>query len=191
MPDNFIQHIQRYISLDEQNIQLVMDQVKTIPVKKKDFLLKEGQVCKSNLFVEKGCLRMFFINEKGAEQTTQFAIENWWLTDNMSLLYQKPSGFFIQAIEHSVVVAIDNTLVKKIPQLETYFRIMFQRAYAAAQMRIKFHYSYSREELYKNFIAAYPEFAQRIPQYMLASYLGFTAEYLSELRKKFSSNSIS
>jgi CRP-like cAMP-binding protein len=131
---------------------------------------------------------MFYINEKGIEQTTQFAIENWWMADYMSFGSQTPSSFYIQAVENSDILSIDfhaqEKLLEEFPQLERYFRIIFQRAYASSQLRIKYLYDFSKEELYDHFNTHFPDFVQRIPQYMLASYLGFTPEYLSELRKK-------
>lgn len=163
---------------------------KHVSVKKKDYLLKEGQVCKSNYFVEKGCLRLFFINERGAEQITQFGIENWWIADYMSLNMQSSSRFFLQAVEAAEIVAVDyatrEQLFNRLPQLERYFRIMAEKGYAASQRRIRHLYDFSKEESYQHFINNYPSFVQRIPQYMLASFLGFTPEYLSELRKKYS-----
>jgi len=110
------------------------------------------------------------------------------MSDHMSLLMQKPSKFSIQAIEASEIIAVnalsEDKLFKALPQLERYFRIMAQRAYAASQQRMIFLNSLSREQMYHQFSTAFPEFVQRIPQYMLASYLGFTPEYLSEIRKK-------
>lgn len=186
--DNFIRHVKKYVSLTIEETVLLRSLVKIISVKKKGFLLEEGQTCKANYFVESGCLRMFFINDKGAEQITHFALENWWLADHMSLTMQVKSQFYIQAIEYSEIIAIEyareDELFKAIPQLEKYFRIMIQRAYAASQMRVKFFHDYSKEESYRHFTALFPLFTQRIPQYMLASYLGITPEYLSELRKK-------
>jgi CRP-like cAMP-binding protein len=133
-------------------------------------------------------LRLFFINEKGIEQTIQFALENWWLSDYTAFSSQSPSGFYIQAIEKSEIYALDFTvqeeLFQQFPQMESYFRIVHQRAHAAAQFRIKMLYNFSREELYHHFNNSYPEFVQRIPQYLLASFLGFTPEYLSEIRNK-------
>ena len=188
MQSNFIKHIKNYIELSDNEVELLKNTVKLSFVKKKEYLLKEGQVCKSTYFVEKGCLRLFFINAKGKEQITQFAIENWWIADYMSLDKQIPSTFYIQAVENSEIISFDissqKELFLKIPQLESYFRITLQKAYAASQFRIKYLYELSKEENYKNFISLYPEFIQRIPQYMLASYLGFTPEYLSELRNK-------
>jgi len=185
---NFINHLKKYIAFNEDELQILSSYVKTISLKKKEFLLQEGQVCKANYFVEKGCLRMFFINDKGVEQITQFALENWWVSDYMSFSMQSKSQFYIQAVENSDIVVIEankqEELFKKLPQLERYFRIMMQRAYSAAQMRVKFFHDFSKEESYRHFVAMFPEFVQRIPQYMLASYLGLTPEYLSELRKK-------
>lgn len=188
MYPNFISHLKNYISLNDDEVQLLLTYIKPLTFKKKDFLTQEGQICKANYFVEKGLLRMFFINEKGIEQTTQFALENWWISDYMSFSMQQKSQFYIQAVEDSETVAIEyhkqEALFKQLPQLERYFRIMMQRAYAAAQMRVKYFHVYSKEENYRQFVSLFPAFVQRIPQYMLASYLGLTPEYLSELRKK-------
>ncbi len=187
---NFINHIKKYVSLNENEIEILSCSIKRLTVKKKEFLLEEGKINKSNYFVEKGLLRMFFINDKGVEQITQFAIENWWLADYMSFTMKTPSHFYIQAVENSEIVEVEQykleELVKQLPQLERYFRIIMQRAYAASQMRFKYFYDYSKEENYRQFVSLFPEFVQRIPQYMLASYLGLTPEYLSELRKKIS-----
>ncbi len=186
--NGLIEHIRNYISLDQNEVKQLSDYFAVKRLSKKDFLLEEGSVCRHTYFVERGCLRMYFVNEKGTEQITQFAIENWWITDYMSFDRQTPSPFYIQAIEPSDVISIDHDrqeeLLKAIPKMERYFRLVLQRAYAAHQLRIKFLYDLSREESYQHFISSFPGFAQRIPQYMLASYLGFTPEYLSEIRKK-------
>ncbi|GAB3503271.1 hypothetical protein GCM10027341_32110 [Spirosoma knui] len=158
---------------------------------KKQNLLTEGTICRSNYFVVKGCLRMFFVNEKGVEQTVQFALERWWLADYTSFSAQSPSGFYIQAVEPSEILSLTHSaqeeLLQTYPQLERYFRLVHQRAHAAAQFRIRILYGYSREALYHQFVRRYPEFVQRIPQYLLASFLGFTPEYLSELRGRSAS----
>ena len=157
-------------------------------VRKKENLLVEGKVCKANYFVNSGCLRMFFVNEKGVEQTVQFALEHWWLADYASFSAQSPAGFYIQAVERSDVLSLtynaQEELLQAYPVMERYFRLVHQRAHAAYQFRIKSLYGRSREEMYFNFIKHYPDFVQRIPQYLLASFLGFTPEYLSELRRK-------
>lgn len=188
MYTDLIHHIQSYIKLEEDQIKTVSKYFKRVHLKNKEYLLEEGQVCKSYFFVEKGCARMFFYTDKGAEQITQFALENWWITDYFSFADQKPSAYSIQAIEKSEILAIDHLsfekLLKEVPILERYFRIIMQRAVAASQLRIKLLYDLSKEELYLHFSSNFPEFIQRIPQYMLASFLGLTPEYLSEVRKK-------
>jgi CRP/FNR family transcriptional regulator len=182
------QHIKRFITINEEELQNILSCFRYLQFKKKQNLLVEGKVCKDNYFTVKGCLRLFFINEKGIEQTIQFALENWWLADYTSFEKQQPSGFYIQAVEKCEVLAISYTDLEKMlhqhPQMERYFRLMHQRANAAAQFRLKSLYSLSREELYHQFNKFYPEFVQRIPQYLLASFLGFTPEYLSEIRRK-------
>ncbi|MGN6268059.1 MAG: Crp/Fnr family transcriptional regulator [Ginsengibacter sp.] len=165
-----------------------MGYVKPVNARKKQNLHEAGKVCKSNFFVRKGCLRLFFINDKGVEQTIQFALENWWLSDYTSFSSQQTSLFYIQAVEKSEVVAIDfpaqEKMLQQFPQMERYFRLIHQRAHAASQYRLKGLFSQTREEIYYEFCEQYPAFVQRIPQYLLASFLGFTPEYLSEIRRK-------
>lgn len=183
-----LQDINQLISLSEEEKKAIASFFTDVTLKKKETVLEEGQVCKQHYFVEKGLLRMYYVNEKGVEHTTQFALENWWLTDHMSFQKQLPSGFYIQAVEESHVSAISlhdqEQLLVQHPSMEKYFRIVYQRAYAANQFRIKYIYDLSKEEMYDTFATKNPEFVQRIPQYLLASFLGFTPEYLSELRRK-------
>ena len=107
MQPNLIEHIKKYVELNDEQNQLVLANIMPIALKKKSYLLEEGQICSSLYFVEKGCLRFFFINDKGTEQITQFAIENWWIADYMSFDTQSPSQFYIQAIENTEVYAFD------------------------------------------------------------------------------------
>jgi CRP-like cAMP-binding protein len=131
---------------------------------------------------------MFFINDKTVEQITQFALDGWWISDFFSFTDRKPSEYCIQAIEKSEIVSIDSLLLdellSELPQLERYFRVVMQRALAASQLRIKYMFEMTKEEFYQHFSNSFPEFVQRVPQYMVASYLGLTPEYVSELRKK-------
>jgi len=188
MSQNLKNHIEKFVENSGQDYLEILKYITVINAAKKQNLLVEGKICKSNYFVSKGCLRLFFINEKGVEQTIQFALENWWLADYTSFSSQKPSEFYIQAVEKSEVLALDflyqEEMLQRFPQMERYFRLVHQRAHAAFQFRIKSLYTLSREELYHQFNKRYPEFVQRIPQYLLASFLGFTPEYLSEIRSK-------
>ena len=186
--ENLKKHIRRFAAISDKDFTEIEKFFVPADVPKKKNILIEGKVCTSNYFVVKGCLRLFFINDKGVEQTVQFALENWWLSDYTSFSNRKPSGFYIQAVEKSELLSLDfssqEEMLKKFPLMERYFRLVHQRAHAAFQFRIKSLYSVSREELYHQFNKLYPEFVQRIPQYLLASFLGFTPEYLSEIRSK-------
>ncbi len=188
MSETLKNHIQKFVPLSDADFGQILPFFKTIEARKKENLLREGNICHSNYFVARGCLRLYFVNEKGVEQTVQFALENWWLADYTSFSAQKKSDYYIQAIEKSEILSIDfssqEKLLKDFPLMERYFRLIHQRAHAAYQLRVRNLYSISREELYHQFSQLFPEFVQRIPQYLLASYLGFTPEYLSEIRKK-------
>jgi CRP-like cAMP-binding protein len=177
-----------YVAIPDEDVAAILACFETVTVAKKQNLLEEGQYSKTTYFVVKGCLRLFFINEKGAEQTTQFALENWWMADFLAYGSHKPALFNIQAVEKTEALAISHTaheaLLERYPYLEKYFRLMYQKGYGASQQRIKYLYGLSREELYYLFADSYPAFVQRIPQYLLASFLGFTPEYLSEIRAK-------
>ncbi|HLS94246.1 CRP-like cAMP-binding protein [Sphingobacterium allocomposti] len=186
--EDLIQHIHKFIVLRPEEARKLAPFFNVQHVKKKQILLGEGERCRYNFFVKKGCLRMFFITEKGVEQTVQFAIEGWWLSDYLAFEKREASAFTIQAVEPAEVFAIDYTsqeaLLKEVPSMERYFRLLYQRAYAASQNRIKYLTDYSKEEAYVKFHNSFPEFTRRIPQQMLASYLQMTPEYLSEIKRK-------
>ncbi|WP_294966050.1 Crp/Fnr family transcriptional regulator [uncultured Flavobacterium sp.] len=186
MPNALIHHIQKFINLELSEIDLLESCLAISRIKKKDHALQEGQICNTMYFIAKGCMRQYIINSKGAEQTLQFGIENWWITDYLSYHNHTPSSFYLQAVENSEVIALDKTVLEslliEIPNLERYFRIVTQKSFGAMQMRIKFLFTMSAEERYHHFNDHFPEFVQRVPQYMLASYLDFSAEFMSKIR---------
>ena len=188
MHNNLLAHIRKFVPISEDEAAVLESCTQVLQVKKKQQLLKEGQICTTNYFVIKGVLRLYALTDRGTEQIIQFAIDNWWLSDYMSFDKQTPSGFYIQAVEDTELLCLDRStqeqLFKKVPQLESYFRIVFQRAYAASLVRIQYIFCLTKEDRYHHFNNAYPEFVQRIPQYMLASFLGFTPEFLSKTRAK-------
>ena len=181
-------HIDRFTEITSSEQDVLSEFVQFKEVKNKEYLLKAGQICKSNHFVVKGCFRMYSHTDKGTEQIIQFGIENWWITDYTSLESLQPSLLNIQALEPGVVGVLDrkiqDDLFARLPKLERYFRYVLQRAYAATLMRMHYIFSSSGEERYHHFNSSFPEFVQRIPQYMLASYLGFTPEFLSKIRAR-------
>ncbi len=183
-----IQSMNKIVTIAPSDYEPILSFFKKTNLRKKDYLLKANQTSTSLYFVSKGCLRMYFIRENGDEKTTYFALEHWWIADFLSFTLNQPSSFYIQAVEKSEVyeLAKDNQerLLEAFPYLERYFRLNLQRAYGAAQYRIKYQFAFNKEDTYLHFKSLYPQFVQRVPQYMLASFLGLTPEYLSELRKK-------
>ncbi|WDF70090.1 Crp/Fnr family transcriptional regulator [Sphingobacterium oryzagri] len=188
MEKNLINHLKKYVAIDPNSELDIANFFQTKHFAKKENLLEFDTTCKYHFFVLQGCLRMFFINDKGVEQTIQFAIENWWLTDYFAFEYGKKTEFIIQAVEPTTVLQIDNQsqekLIHTFPALERYFRLIFQRAYSASQLRTKYLYGFSREQFYHHFNDNFPAFTQRIPQHVLASFLNMTPEYLSEIKNK-------
>ena len=188
MSQIFRHHLEKFIKINDDDFTRILSYFEVKTFAKKENLLDEGQICKHNYFVLNGLLRKFFITEKGTEQTTEFAIETWWMTDNISYEHKTPSEFYIQTVEKCEILVISNDaqeeLLEQFPVMERYFRIVYQRAVAASQNRVKYIFSFSKEEFYLNLLQKYPDFVQRVPQYLIASFLGFTPEYLSELRKK-------
>lgn len=183
-----VQHLRKYIDLSDSEVEILFRYLETSSFKKKEIIAQAGKVCKQLYFVEKGCLRMYFLNKKGMEQITQFALDGWWISDYQSFINGTPSDYCIQTVEASKIISVDKTnfesMLLKMPKLERYFREMMQKAVAGAQLRSKLMYEMSKEEFYLHFSTSFPEFMLRVPQYMIASYLGLTPEYLSELRKK-------
>ena len=158
-------------------------------LRKKQYLLQEGDVSKYAAFVEKGLLRSYSVNDKGIEHITQFAFEGWWITDQYSFLSGEPSAYNIEAMEDCELLLLtkqaEEQMLEKIPKLERYFRILLQNNLIATQKRLASSLSQTAEERYNELIKACPEtLPHRIPQHMLASFLGITPETLSRIRKQ-------
>jgi CRP-like cAMP-binding protein len=183
-----IQHIQKMTASREINEENVLSFFDTRCSRKKDLLQEEGKLCTSYFFVVKGCLRLFFTDDNGLEQTLQLALENWWMTDLDAFRFGRRSVYTIQALEATEVLVLTTKnyalLLEEIPLMEKYFRLVYERAYAASLHRVRMISRMPKNEFYELFESKYPELLQRIPQKILASFLGFTPEYLSELRKK-------
>ncbi len=159
-------------------------------LRKKQFLLQEGDVCKYNAFVEKGILRSYTMDEKGIEHIVQFALEGWWITDLASFLSGSLSTYAIEAIEDSELLlltpAAREELMEKLPIFERYQRILLQNAYIALQARIAASLTETAGDKYAKMVTVYPGIVQRVPQHMIASYLGLSPETLSRVRRQLS-----
>jgi CRP-like cAMP-binding protein len=151
------------------------------------FLQRAGEPARTAAFVATGCLRSYVIDAKGKEHIVQFAPETWWLADMASLATGAPSQYFVDAIEDSDLLLIDlashQRLVAEVPPYAASFTAGIQRHTAAKDRRIVNALSSSAEERYREFLASYPSIASRVPQRMLASYLGVTPETLSRIRR--------
>ena len=157
-------------------------------ISRHDFLLREGETCKHVSFVAKGCLRLYAVDAKGKEHIMQFAPENWWISDMDSFTKGIASPYYIDALEDSGLLLIDfpsyENVLKNIPGAAIFFQQLMQNRQSATQKRIIFSMSASAEERYLDFLKTYPAFVQRVPQHMIASYLGITPESLSRIRKQ-------
>lgn len=163
-------------------------QVKHFP--KKTYLLQEGEVCTFEGYINKGCVRTYFINENGFEVTLMFSVEDWWTGDITSFYEQKPSNFFIETLEECEIMMFNpvtkEMLLAEIPKFERVFRIMMQRSLSATLNRLISTITKPAQEKYLDFIKRYPTIPQRVPQHYIASYLGISPEFLSKVRAKLS-----
>ena len=159
-----------------------------IQVQKDEFLLQQGGKNNFTFFVEKGLLRYFSIDEKGKEHVLQFAPENWLLSDRESVFFDKPSPYNIQALEDSVLVQISEDLIQQLAEEDDgFFRFnnrLLHNHIRTLQFRINMLLSASAQERYLDFVKTYPDILLRVPQWMVASYLGITPEGLSRVRKQ-------
>jgi CRP/FNR family cyclic AMP-dependent transcriptional regulator len=182
-----IRHVLKRIELTEEQQQYFCSLLTVKQLLPKQYLLEQGQICNHETFVCKGFLRSFTIDEKGNDNTLHFAFEDWWITDSTSMLQQIPSTRNIIAQEASVVLQIDKTnldqLYKDIPAFERFWRILDQNSAIAQNQRILNSISMNGEALYKTLIQKYPTLEQRLPQKHIASYLGISPVFLSQIRK--------
>lgn len=182
-----LQHIQTVTAGREANGEEILSFFDERSFRKKEILQEENKRCTHYFFVVKGCLRLYLTDDNGVEQTLQFAPENWWMTDLDAFRSGRRSAYSIQALEATEVLAITArnyaALLQEVPLMEQYFRLVYERAYAATLQRVRMISRMPKDKFYELFEGKYPEFIQRVPQKILASFLGFTPEYLSELRK--------
>jgi CRP-like cAMP-binding protein len=189
---NVIQQLEQYISarvkLTDEEFSLVAAAFTEKKLRRRQFLLQAGEVCRHVAFVCSGALRLFSIDARGQEHVLQFALENWWISDRKSVIEESPSEFNIEAIEDSQLLVISkenlDRLQKDVPSFLYMMQGMQQNNFIATQMRLQASLSMTAEERYHDFISRYPDIWQRVPQHMIASYLGLSPETLSRVRAK-------
>lgn len=188
MYEVFFQSLRSKVPFTDEELEIIKTYLTPKKLRKKQYLLQEGDVCKFACFVEQGALRSYTIDDKGTERIVQFALEGWMIADMFSFITGEPSTYNIDALEDSELVLISKKaheeLLEKMPHYETYHRLQITGAYVAMQRRLISINNLSVEERYTNFLTLYPNIAQRVPQHMIASYMGLTPETLSRVRKK-------
>ncbi len=192
MLENYKTYLKEKAGLNGEEIQSLTATLQSKTVHKGDFLLHPGEICQHAFFVEKGLLRSFTTDENGKEHIIQFGPENWFVTDRSSTYFNEPSDFFIEAIEESKVVLIDKTFIDHASEINHGFRQNNEKALQNhirhLQKRIALLLSATAEKRYLEFIRLYPDLTLRVPQWMIASYLGITPESLSRVRKELAKN---
>lgn len=182
----FIKNINQKVSLlpDEQDS--LLSEFKLKKIKKRQFIVQPEFIAKHRNYVIQGAFRAYVVDEKGNEHTIQFAIEDWWITDYNSYMYQTPATTFVVALEDSLILQIDYQAEQKLKassyNFEKLFRMMAEKTAAFYARRIISSLTQNAEERYAEFLEKFPKVAQRLPQFALASYLNMTTEYLSKIR---------
>lgn len=188
MESNFYTYLKENAGVSDEQFALMETKLLTKTIEKGQIILKSGQVCKHTFFVEKGLLRFYSIDEEGREHLVQFAPENWFVSDRGSIYFNGPSAFFVDAIEETQTVMLDRNFIEFASEISPEFRnhneFLLQNHIRMLQNRIKLLISATAEQRYLAFIKLYPDLMLRVPQWMIASYLGITPESLSRVRKE-------
>lgn len=180
-------HIQKRISISDKELDRCLSFFTVKKIRRRQFFLQEGEVCKNIAYVTKGCMRAYTVDVQGEEHVIQFAVEDWWISDLHSYLTGTPSVYSIDALEDSELLLLEKQtrerLFVAVPAFERLFRLLMEANYIATHRRIHNALSTSAAERYLDFLKTYPNLAQRFPQKDIASYLGITPQSLSRIRR--------
>ena len=183
-----IEYFKNYLPLNDKEVNLLTSRVTQRQIKRRQMILQEGFVCKQYTFVEKGCFKMYGIDEKGTEHNLRFAAENDWVADLGSFYSEKPSKLFIEAIEPSTILQIEKKdllyLFVHVPKFDRNFRVIVEEKFIELQNRLLQNLSSNAHQRYLDFLEQYSELALRLPNTQIASYLGITPEFLSKIRSE-------
>jgi CRP-like cAMP-binding protein len=188
MTEQIKKNIIKHIALSEEETEAFCSLFQQKLIGKKSFLLRAGEICRFEGFVNKGLFRVYHIDQNGFEQILYFAAENWWITDIDSFTNGMPSQLYIEAIEDSEVLLISKKdkefAYTNLPKIEKLFRVMTQKTHVALQRRMIDNLSKTADQRYLDFMEKYPELFQRLSNLQIAAYLGISHEFLSKIRKK-------
>jgi CRP-like cAMP-binding protein len=188
MTNKIAAYIDKFVKLTEEEKELFSSCFKEVKIKKRQFIVQPNFIAKHRQYVLKGAFRAYVVADEGQEHTITFAIDDWWITDYNSYIFQQPATMFVVALEDSIILQLDYEKEQELKlqnhKFETFFRIVAERGLASQQRRIISILTQTAEERYENFLNKYPQIVQRVPQYALASYLGMTTEFLSRIRNK-------
>ena len=186
--ENYKKHLLSIVHLTEEQWNKIENALVVKKFKKNEFILVPGEYSEDYFFVECGVIRSYTIDENGKEHVLQFGTENWIVSDRNSSFCKQQSKFYIQAIEDSTVVLLNEKIVNLIVSLNPDYLIaenkLVQNHVRSLQDRINLLLSATAKKRYLEFIRLYPNQLSRIPQWMIASYLGITPESLSRVRKE-------
>lgn len=178
----------KYVSLTQDEIQVIASLFSFRTFRKRQYILQEGEINRHETFIVKGATRTYEVDEKGQEHIVQFGLEDWWIGDLYSFLTETPSQYNIDCIEDTEVFQITKpnleVLYEKVPKMERHFRIIIQNAFIASTHRVASSLAKSAADRYLDFIAQYPQIEQRVPNHQIASYLGITPQSLSRIRSQ-------
>lgn len=181
-----LKNIARFIRLSDEERNAFVDILQVTNLRKKELLIQPEFVCRYKNYIFQGAMRSYFVDINGQEHTIALAVEDWWISDFYSYIYQTPATLYVEALEAAVLVQIEyhaeEELLERYPIFERFFRIFAQRALAHLQRRMLSNLSMTAVERYEEYVEKYPAIATRVPQYALASFLGITTEFLSKIR---------
>jgi CRP-like cAMP-binding protein len=181
-----LSHFDQYVALDETEQQALTSRLTERKVKRKQYLLQEGDVCKHFTYVVEGCFKMYGVDKSGTAYNLVFAAEDDWIADIASLHKELPSQLYIEAVEASTILQIAKGdlwyLYTHHPKFDRNFRVIIEDKYTELQNRLLQSFSATAHERYEQFLRQYPTLANRLPSTQIASYLGITPEFLSKIR---------
>ena len=183
-----LNYINKIVVLTKEEEDILISKIIYRKYLKGQYIIQQGDVCKHSSFIISGCTKTFFMDDKGQEHIIMFSVEDWWTSDIGSFITQSPADYNVQCIEHTEVIQFpyhnQEEMFEEIPKLERLFRKMLERAFVSSQKRIVRGFSLTAKEQYLYFKQLYPSIEQRVPQYMIASYLGITKEFLSKIKSE-------